>query len=646
MNKLWNSIKRPEVFVVAIACIPIIIALIRALHSGVLPMGDFANVEIRSRDVFSLDHFPLLGTSSSTFQIFEIPINHPGPMLFFICAPFVSIFGGASGLAMAVATINGVSIVGLAVVGYRLFGQIGSITATLAGAIMTWALGSGLLTAAWNPYVLVLPCLLLLLLAAGVANGNGNMLPWLLIVGSFCVQTHLGYVFIAAGLCLFAVFMLGIQQYQIRRTGVTDTHWKRSWLWGTVALLTVWAPPIWEQIFVGGNIGNLLESASKDVPRIGLALAVRIVAAVEALPPWWSRGALSNSIPAVLIDPQGNPTNASALPSLTISILAVSILMCVLLIVAIMTHRAQKRQLTIVIALSAFAMVLAVFASSNSLLTIYKSVASYNLLWLWPFGAFIGFALVNSVVTFVPRQIKYVSFVRLFAGLIIIFSALAMPKFEHRVHQGNEHIFGKQNIYLKQILQQLDNLKPQGTVLVDTTNEPFNCPYYSAIMAYLQRREIDFNVTESQSGTVAQMGPERATTGDETIRIRIFVGRSALAHKSSVDMVAFADPLTTAEKSQLSNLEAELVAEVLRGNISLSKEGRDLAVAGLLELDIAGFDKLFSTPRRLIEGGMGMRLFRTELLEMTSNTQHIFQELDLLLRKVENVAITVEVHSN
>ena len=44
----------------------------------------------------------------------------------------------------------------------------------------------------WNPHVLVLASLLLVVLCAAVAAGRHALLPAIALVGSFVVQTHLG----------------------------------------------------------------------------------------------------------------------------------------------------------------------------------------------------------------------------------------------------------------------------------------------------------------------------------------------------------------------------------------------------------------------------------------------------------------------
>ena len=61
----WRALLTVEVLAVTIAVIPVIAAVVRAIVEHWIPVGDDALDEIRSVDVFSTSHFPLLGTWSS-----------------------------------------------------------------------------------------------------------------------------------------------------------------------------------------------------------------------------------------------------------------------------------------------------------------------------------------------------------------------------------------------------------------------------------------------------------------------------------------------------------------------------------------------------------------------------------------------------
>lgn len=606
-------------------------------------MGDFANVEIRSRDVFSLHHFPLLGTSTSASKVLDVGINHPGPILFYICAPFVELLGGPIGLATAVATINASAVAGSIFVAHRIFGRSGALSSALVSSILTWTLGSGLLVAAWNPYVLLLPCLLMLFLTAGVASGRGMMLPWLLFVGTFCVQTHLGYIYIVVGLCAFAVVMLGITDFKRRTKSGANRQLRRGWLLGLLVMLLGWLPPLWEQFFVGGNLGNLVEGIGKDVHKLGMNIGVRLVAAVVALPPFWNRSSLSDSIPALVVDHNGRVVDDSGIPGLRSSLFALGILILILVYLVIRARRMHDRGIVAACMVSAFAICLAIFASANTLPNFFGAVASYNLFWLWPIGAFSGFVFLISFLRSAIAQRHAQSFSMCLVGCLVSFSALTIPTHHDKVHMGNAETFKIQAPLLAQVLQQLDSFRPHGTVVVDTSNEPLNCPYYTAIMAYLQRRGIDFNVPDTESGVLRQMGPARAIDGKETATIHIYVGRSALNRRGDDATIAFVSPLSTAEETELHHLESELARSVRRDQIALTENARQLAEDGKLFFNLTEFKDALMHPLGFIADGFGITLFRLNYLELNSDDLELFKQLNTLRSKIENVAITVQV---
>ncbi len=606
-------------------------------------MGDFANIEIRSRDVFSLHHFPLLGPSSSASKVLGVSINHPGPMLFYVCAPFVALFGGPFGLAISVALINGLALASSIFVGRRMFGQSGALASALIASILTWTLGSDLLTAAWNPYVLLLPCLLMLFLTAGVASGRGMMLPWLVLVGTFCVQTHLGYIFIVTGMCTFAVVMLGINDFSQRSINRADRKPRKEWLLGLLVMLVGWLPPLWEQFFVGGNLGHLFEGIGKDVHKLGLNIGIRLVAAVVALPPFWNRGSLSDSIPALFFNHNGGVVDDSGIPSLRSSLFALAILLSILIYLVFQARRKQDRGLVISCVVSAFAICLAIFASANTLPNFFGAVASYNLFWLWPIGAFSGFVVLISLLRSAIAQRYAQSFSICLVGCVVLFSALTIPAHHDKVHMGNAETFKIQAPLLPQVLQQLDSFRPHGTVVVDITNEPFNCPYFPAIMAYLQRRGIDFNVPDTESGVLRQMGPARAIDGKETATIHIYVGRSALNRRDDEATIAFVSPLSTAEETEVHHLESELARSVRRDQIALTENARQLAEDGKLFFNLTEFKDALMHPLGFIADGFGITLFRLNYLELNSDDLELFKQLNTLRSKIENVAITVQV---
>ena len=73
-----------------LAVLPVIIATVRGIRRGWLPIGDNALVAIRAHDVLT-SHHPWLGTWSSASLDAGKDLNHPGPLLFDSVAPTVKL---------------------------------------------------------------------------------------------------------------------------------------------------------------------------------------------------------------------------------------------------------------------------------------------------------------------------------------------------------------------------------------------------------------------------------------------------------------------------------------------------------------------------------------------------------------------------
>ena len=72
---------------VAVVCLPIVWAAVRAAAGGWAPIGDDAYFTVRSRDVVTTHH-PLLGAWSSGSLDLRTPINNLGPTQLDLLAPF------------------------------------------------------------------------------------------------------------------------------------------------------------------------------------------------------------------------------------------------------------------------------------------------------------------------------------------------------------------------------------------------------------------------------------------------------------------------------------------------------------------------------------------------------------------------------
>lgn len=239
-----------------LAAIPSLVLAVGVIqhHDQQVFAGDQATVELSTREA---EHFSrTLGPYS------RYGWNHPGPLWFYALAVPYRLLGNDSlALALGVLLLQAGFAVLLVLAADRWLGRTAGV-ATLAGVVLLYVgQGGDVMRAVWNPYALLLPTVLLLVLAA-VAAGTGS--PRALAAGaltaSFLVQTHVGTVVPVAALVVTAGPAWAVVWW---RRGHRVT---RAEGYGTALLagLTVlaWVPPVVQQLRPGtGNMTLMLDFA-------------------------------------------------------------------------------------------------------------------------------------------------------------------------------------------------------------------------------------------------------------------------------------------------------------------------------------------------------------------------------------------------
>jgi hypothetical protein len=174
--------------------------------------------------------------------------HHPGPLLFYLYAPWYRLAAfhssAINGSAVLVNVIAVASVVWLIV---RCGG--GALAWSVLGALglFVWRFG-GVISSAWNPHALILPLTSAVMFTAAAAAGEAAVLAAWVIAASLVVQSHAGLAPVVAVLAAFMVPALIWQRY---RPG-----FRRHLAWAAALAAIVWALPIAEGI--GGRPGNVL----------------------------------------------------------------------------------------------------------------------------------------------------------------------------------------------------------------------------------------------------------------------------------------------------------------------------------------------------------------------------------------------------
>lgn len=187
------------------AVLPVVVATVRALRRGWMPVWDNAYPALRAWDVFSTDP-PLLGTRSRAGDFGgEVTTNHPGPFEFEVLAPWVRLLGLSDGTAVGMAVLN-VACIG--VVAWLVGRRAGALGATVSLAVMAglaWSMGSEMLFDPWPPYAGLFPFAVFLVAAWSAGERDPVALPVMVVAGSFSLQAHVGFVVLVAGTAAVAL---------------------------------------------------------------------------------------------------------------------------------------------------------------------------------------------------------------------------------------------------------------------------------------------------------------------------------------------------------------------------------------------------------------------------------------------------------
>ncbi|MGH9272622.1 MAG: hypothetical protein ACRDZ2_15285, partial [Ilumatobacteraceae bacterium] len=234
---------------VAAVSLPIVVSLVAIATRDYHPSGDVALELLRVGEVGGA-RTPLTGAWSRWGW------DHPGPLLFWILAPFTWAFAAHGALIGALA-VNSVALVAAVFVARRRgdWALVGLVA--LVALVLCTALGPALLSDPWNPQVPVLVFLLFLLLAWSVGEGDLRMAPLLVATGTFVVQAHVGYALLAGGIGALAAMMAWHSRRRDPAGPSSGGGFSLLLAAGVGAVL--WTPPLLQQLFDDdGNLAALL----------------------------------------------------------------------------------------------------------------------------------------------------------------------------------------------------------------------------------------------------------------------------------------------------------------------------------------------------------------------------------------------------
>jgi len=284
----------------AAGAVPLVVAVVSKIRSGWGPQGDDAAVAWSSLSVFGSDT-PLLGMPSTMgFGGSGVRSYHWGPMLFWALAVPVKAAAGAPwGVLAGVLLVNLSALAVAAVFAYRRGGS--GMVLAITGVVL-------LLGSAWgrdrfaSPSNAVLPLLVLLcflVLVWSVTAGDGWALPFLVVSGSFVVQSHILYTPVVVGLAVWTLAGLAWHRLEARRAPepAAGRRLRAPVLCALATGLVCWSFPLgYELIHRPGNVAQVVNSGLGDPGYpLGPTRALAFTAHLMGIPPDWALPIGSNA---------------------------------------------------------------------------------------------------------------------------------------------------------------------------------------------------------------------------------------------------------------------------------------------------------------------------------------------------------------
>ena len=381
-----SSRKRGEIAILAaVVGLPLLVLVVALAQRTWYPTGDLAQAELRM--LAMPDDPPLLGAAGRIADDAGRQGNHPGPLMFWVTWPLYALLGGSSWAFSAATTI--VNLAWLTVSVWLMRRVTGPwVTGWYAAVALVMVGGFGLdaLSQPWNPWVALLPFVVLVLTAVNAVGGW----RWAPVLGvaaaSYAIQGHVGYAPVV--LPLLVITVVGPVWHRWRTDGRSSPTLSASAAPLLLALgvgLAAWSGPLVDVVRHDPHNIDLLVANFSDPTEEPLGLTEGLRSVLQAAHPLgaWVWGGLE--------------IEGSVLPGLALLLTwaAVSVTVAV---------RGANRPLDRLNVILTIALLAGVVAVSR----VFGEVYLYVFRWVVVLVALMVFALGWGFVSLLPRPLPKV----------------------------------------------------------------------------------------------------------------------------------------------------------------------------------------------------------------------------------------------
>jgi hypothetical protein len=304
------------------AAVPVLVANIRAVRDGWLPVADMGVVATRAWDVFT-SHTPLVGQYSYAGRVTGKITHSLGPMLYWLLA-LPAHFGSPASITWTMGILNTLAILGVVALARRRGGLVLMFAAAIAVALMCQSLAAETFHDIWNPSAALFPFTLLIFLCWSLACGEYRLLPITALIASFVLQANLTYLPPTLGLLAVGIGGLVVSRVEIRRRRLAVATAVRSnaraegpdrnasagdavadlqalaaaararrpllrWALAALAVVAIfWSAPVIDELSERtGNMTLVVRSATTPKATLGASVGWHAIVRAVGVRPWW-----------------------------------------------------------------------------------------------------------------------------------------------------------------------------------------------------------------------------------------------------------------------------------------------------------------------------------------------------------------------